>query len=125
MNMPVAPVRKIVRIALGCALAALSAVLLTLSVAPYDAWFLVWVGFVPMAVAQQRILPTRLSRLAPALSVGGFIAGCFRGVFPESAAWYMKMLPLLVGVAILSGRGSRARLERTGYAFWPLHAAIG
>jgi apolipoprotein N-acyltransferase len=37
----------------------------------------------------------------------------------------MKMLPLLVGVAILSGRGSRARLERTGYAFWPLHAAIG
>jgi apolipoprotein N-acyltransferase len=113
------------RIALGCALAVLSAALLTFSFAPHDAWFLVWVGFVPMAVAQQRVLPGRLSGLAPALGVGGFIWGCFGGVFPGSAAWYMKVLPLLVGGAVfVASRGERARLERTGYARWPLQAAL-
>ena len=41
--------KPIVRIALGCALAVLSAGLLALSFAPHDAWSLIWIGFVPMA----------------------------------------------------------------------------
>ncbi len=45
------------RVALGCVLAATSAVLLTLAFAPYDAWWLVWFAFVPMVVAQYRVLP--------------------------------------------------------------------
>ncbi len=111
------------RITCGFALAALSAVLLTLAFAPHDAWPLVWVGFVPMAVAQRRVFPSRWSGFAPAVGVGGFIAGCFGGVFPDSAAWYMKALPLLVGGAVfLAMRGQRTRLARTGYALWPLQA---
>jgi apolipoprotein N-acyltransferase len=114
------------RIALGCALACSSAVLLTLSFAPYDAWFFIWVGFVPMAVAGQRILPGRLAALAPALGVGGFIAGTFGGIFPGSAAWYMKMLPLLVGGAVFFGSlGDRERRQRAGHAAWPLEMATG
>jgi apolipoprotein N-acyltransferase len=114
------------RIALGCLLAGLSGLLLTLSSAPYDAWVLVWVGFVPMAIAQHRVLPDRLSALAPALGVGGFILGSFGGVFPPSAAWYMKALPLLVGVLVyVASRGERARQVRARYAMWPLWAALG
>jgi apolipoprotein N-acyltransferase len=113
------------RIVLGCAVAGLSAVLLTISFAPHDAWFLIWVGFVPMAVAQHRILPSRLSGLAPAIGVGGFTAGCFGGVFPGSAAWYMKALPFLVaGAVFVVTRGERARLTRSGYVRWPLQAAL-
>jgi apolipoprotein N-acyltransferase len=99
--------------------------MLTLAFAPHRAWFLVWVGFVPMIVAQHRVLPKRFSALAPGIAVGGFIAGCFGGVFPEWAAWYMKVLPLLVGVVVLlASLGERAVYARTGYRFWPLHGAL-
>jgi apolipoprotein N-acyltransferase len=115
-----------VRIPLGCALAGLSGLLLTLCFAPYGAWPLVWVGFVPMAVAQHRILPARWSAAAPAIGVAGFVAGNFgRDFFPPASPWYLKLLPLLVGaVVFVVSRAERDRLERTGYAGWPLQAAI-
>jgi len=50
-------------IVLGLTLAALSAALFTLSFPPYGLWPLVFVGLVPMIVAQHRVLPRRLSRL--------------------------------------------------------------
>ncbi len=113
------------RVAFGCALSALSAGLLTLAFAPHRAWYLVWFGFVPMLVAQHRVLPPRLSALAPGIAIGGFVAGCFGGVFPERAAWYMKHLPLLVGVIVtLSSLGGSAGLSRAGYRSWPLQGAM-
>ena len=100
--------------------------MLTLAFAPHRAWYLVWIGFVPMLVAQHRVLPGRLSALAPGIAVGGFVAGCFGGVFPERAAWYMKQLPLLVGVIVtLSSLGGPAGRARAGYGYWPLQGAIG
>jgi apolipoprotein N-acyltransferase len=115
-----------VRVAFGCALSMLSAGMLTLASAPHRAWYLVWIGFVPMLVAQHRVLPGRLSVLAPGIAIGGFFAGCFGGVFPEKAAWYMKQLPLLVGVfATLSSLGGPAGRARAGYRYWPLQGAIG
>ena len=115
-----------VRVAFGCALSALSAGMLTLAFAPHHAWYLVWIGFVPMLVAQHRVLPGRLSALAPGIAVGGFVAGCFGGVFPERAAWYMKQLPLLMGViTTLASLGGPAVRARAGYGYWPLQGAIG
>jgi apolipoprotein N-acyltransferase len=113
------------RILVGCALAAASGALLTLSFAPYDLWWLVWLAFVPMIVAQYRILPAAWSALGPALGVGGFMVGYFGGdFFPGRAAWYMKMLPLIVAVLVfVTSRGDRARRDRTGFATWPLVAA--
>lgn len=115
-----------VRVAFGCALSALSAGMLTLAFAPHRAWYLVAVGFVPMLVAQYRVLPGRLSALAPGIAIGGFVAGCFGGVFPERAAWYVKQLPLLVGViATLSSIGGPAGRARLDFRYWPLQGAIG
>jgi apolipoprotein N-acyltransferase len=98
---------------------------MTLSFAPYDHGWLVWVAFAPMIVAQYRVLPAVWSALGPAIGIGGFMAGYFGGAFfPERAAWYMKMLPLIVaGVAFLTSRRRRATRERAGYATWPLAAA--
>lgn len=116
--------KKAVRILLGSALAALSGVLLTLSFAPHDVWWLIWVAFVPMVVAQYRVLPAAWSALGPALGVGGFMAGIFGGVFPAAAAWYMKALPLIVAVVIFAAsRGGRTGRDRLKYASWPLTAA--
>jgi apolipoprotein N-acyltransferase len=112
---------------LGCALATLSGVLLTLAFPPYDAWFLIWIACVPMAVAQHRVFPSRLSFLGPALGVSVFVAGYCGGLFPSAAAWYMKALPLLPllvgGVAFMIGQRGRATRARTDYVLWPLGAA--
>jgi apolipoprotein N-acyltransferase len=114
------------RVAFGCALSAVSAGMLTLAFAPHRAGYLVWVGFVPMLVAQHRVLPGRLSALAPGIAIGGFVAGCFGYVFPERAAWYMRQLPVLVGIIVtLSSLGSPAVRARAGYRYWPLQGAMG
>lgn len=112
-----------VRIALGCALAAASAVMLTFAFSPHRAWFLVWIGFAPMLVAQHRVLPARWGALAPAIGVGGFVAGCFGGVFPAGAAWYMKALPIVVGVIVFAASaGQRSRRALPGA--WPVEGAL-
>ncbi len=112
------------RLALGCALAALTGVLATLSFAPYDAWWLVWFAFVPMIVAQYRVLPAQWSSLGPAIGVGGFVLGYVGGAFPAHAAWYMKALPLVFfAVLFASARGARMHQDRAGYRWLPISAA--
>ncbi len=112
------------RIVAGCTLACTSGGLATLSFAPFDHWWLIWFAFVPMIVAQHRILPRAYSALGPALGIGGFMAGYFGGFFPERAAWYMKGLPFLVaGLVFLVSRNERPKRELAGYAAWPLAAA--
>jgi len=112
------------RVALGCALAALTGVLATLSFAPYDAWWVVWFAFVPMIVAQYRVLPARWSSLGPAIGVGGFAFGYVGGGFPAHAAWYMKALPLIFfAVLFAAARGRRVRQDRVGYRWLPISAA--
>jgi apolipoprotein N-acyltransferase len=114
-----------VRIALGCALAALTGVLATLSFAPYHAWWLVWFAFVPMIVAQYRVLPAQWSSLGPAIGVGGFVYGYVGGAFPAHAAWYTKALPLVFfAVLFASARGGRVRKDRVGYRWLPISAAV-
>lgn len=113
------------RLIVGLALSLLSALCLTVSFAPFNQAWLIWVALVPMVVAQFRVLPPRWSALAPAIGVGGFVAGVFGGAFPERAAWYMRALPLVVALLVLLlGLGERARRDRSGYATWPLSAAI-
>lgn len=112
------------RVALGCALATASAVMLTFAFSPHRAWLFIWFGLAPMLVAQHRVLPPRWSALAPAIGVGGYVAGNFGGAFPGGAAWYMKALPLIVAAVVLVGnwRGS-ARRPLSGW--WPLEGALG
>ncbi|HVZ71077.1 MAG TPA: apolipoprotein N-acyltransferase [Polyangia bacterium] len=108
------------RMLLGCGLALASAVLATSSFAPFGAWPLIFVAFVPLLVAQYRVLPARWSALAPALGYGGFFAGMFGGVFPPAAAWYMKALPLLVAVGVVvTSLRERSRRDRSGYRSMP------
>ena len=115
--------RKALRIALGLMLAALSAALFTLAFPPYDLWPLVWVGLVPMVVAQHLVLPKRLSGLAAGVGIGGFFWGYFGGMFAGSV-WYMRWLPLIIGiVATLIGSRDRAFHERTGYRWFVLQGA--
>jgi apolipoprotein N-acyltransferase len=112
------------RIVLGLFLAALSAALLTLSFPPYGVWPLAWVGFVPMIMAQYRILPESMSSLASSVGIGGFFWGYFGAAF-EGAVWYMRWLPALIAIAVCFASSRDRRFhERTNYRFFLLQPAV-
>lgn len=109
------------RAMLGLGLAALSAVLFTFAFPPYDLWPLIFVGLVPVIVAQHRVMPKRLAGLAYGLGIGGFFAGYFGAMF-AGGPWFMQALPLIIAIiAALSSARDRAFHARTGYRWFVLH----
>lgn len=93
----------------------------TLAFPPYGLWPVIFIGLVPMIVAQHRVMPARLSSIAYAVGIGGFFAGYFGAMFAQ-APWYMRALPLFI--ALVAGLGSfreRAFHRQTGYRWLLLH----
>ena len=96
------------RVGASAALAALSGLLLTLAFPPYDLWPLIFVGFIPLVVAQHRVAPPRLSGVAYGLGIGAFFWGYFGPMFAgvvSALAW----LPVVVAV-VVEGKARRTRL---------------
>jgi apolipoprotein N-acyltransferase len=112
------------RIGIGILLSVVSAILLMLSFPPYNLWPFIWVGFVPMLVAQFRVLPRRLSSLASAITIGGWLGGYLTPIFAGSGI-YMTWLPLLIaGISYLADSSVRAFHERTGYRWFVPYGAL-
>ncbi|HTW10312.1 MAG TPA: nitrilase-related carbon-nitrogen hydrolase [Acidimicrobiales bacterium] len=107
------------RIGLGLALAGLSALLATWAFPPYGIWPLIFVAWVPMLVAQHRVLPRRWSWVAVAIAIGGYVAGYLHGVVDPSFAWWVACIPLVVALgAGIGAVGARNFDEATGYVFF-------
>lgn len=81
----------------GIILSVASAILLTASFPPYGLWLFIWVGFVPMLVAQFRVMPSKVSSLASAITIGGWLGGYLTPIFAGSGI-YMAWLPLIIGI---------------------------
>lgn len=112
------------RILLALALSLLSAAMFTLAFPPYRLWPLIFIGLVPMVVAQHRMLPSSLTGLAVGLGIGGFFAGYFGTMF-ANGPWFMRILPFfIVIIASLIGTRDRAFHQRTAYRRFVLHGAV-
>lgn len=112
------------RLGSGMLLSVFSAILLMLSFPPYNLWPLIWVGFVPMLVAQFRVMPRRVSSLASAIAIGGWLGGYLTPIFAGSGL-YITWLPLLIaGISYLTDSGVRAFHERTGYRWFVPYGAL-
>jgi apolipoprotein N-acyltransferase len=110
----------------GVGLALLTPVLVAVAFPPVGLWPAIWVAFVPMLVAQHRVLPARWSALGPAIGIGGMFGfhlspGLVDGGLPALAVVW----PVAVGalVAPLFWR-SRAFHEATGYRWFVLSAPV-
>ncbi|MCS7060445.1 MAG: nitrilase-related carbon-nitrogen hydrolase [Anaerolineae bacterium] len=124
MNKKVGGNNSWLRIVIGVLLALASAGLLTLAFPPYGLWPLIWVGFVPMLIAQFRVMPRRVSSLAPAIAIGGWLGGYLMPIFSGSGT-YMVWLPLLIGgITLFASSGERAFHERTGYRWFVAYGAL-
>ena len=62
-----------IRITIGLALSILSGIMLTVSFAPYNAWALIFVAFIPLLIAQHRVMPAKHSSLAPAVFIATYL----------------------------------------------------
>jgi len=105
------------RIPIGVALGAISAAMLILAFPPYTVWPLIFVAFVPMVLADYRVLPRRLAGLGSAVGVGFWLLVYLTMIFGLSMdTWFMQAIAVLVGLlGYLSGRGLRVFHEQTRY----------
>ena len=77
-----------------------------------------------MLVAQFRVMPRRVSSLASAITIGGWLGGYLTPIFAGSGI-YMAWLPLIIGVVVFfADRGTLAFHERTGYRWFVWHGAL-
>jgi apolipoprotein N-acyltransferase len=93
---------------------------------PVGVWPLIFVAFVPMVMAQHRVLPRRRAWLAPAVGIGGAYAVYFSpGLADGDVAIVFQLMPLYVAViaGLVAGR-SRTFAERTGYRWIALSAPV-
>lgn len=105
------------RVVGGIALAILTPALIALANPPFGIWPLVFVAFVPMVVAQHRVLPRRWSSLAIGIGIGGaFAVHLSPGLADGEVAIVYQLMPLYLA-AIAAGLAwhSRGFQERTGH----------
>src|SRR3954453_17968386 len=78
-------------------LAVVSGLALVAALRPYNAWPLLFVALVPMAVAQYRLLPRRLAWLAPGLTAIVYWAGLIGGAMADLS------VAMVVGISLGAG----------------------
>ena len=108
------------RIVSGLAFALLSAVLLIVIWQPFgNLWWLTFVAFVPMYVAQYRLLPRRWSAVPVALAFGAYHFALFLQGTSVLAIGPILILALgAVLIGLLIGIFQRPFAERTGYRWF-------
>jgi apolipoprotein N-acyltransferase len=109
-------------------LAVLSGLLANAAFPPFGIWPLIVVAFVPMIVAQHRVMPPRWSGLAVGVGVGTYCCGQFTpglSFAGQHVAIVFQLLPLYVVVLVtaLAWR-SRAFQERTAYRWFLVSAPV-
>ena len=119
-----AQVSEGVRIGIGLALSALSGVLLLLAFPPYGVWPLMWVGSIPLVLAQYRLMPRRWSSLAVSVTDIVFLGPLLWRVFGPEAPWFLTYLGVIIAVINFFARKERAFHERTGYRWFVLQCAL-
>jgi apolipoprotein N-acyltransferase len=114
------------RIILGLALGALSAVLLTFAFQPYSIWPLAFIAFIPLLMAEYRVLPLRWAGLAPGIAIGGWLAIFLTSLFGvNQVTWiFLAVAGLIALGGILSAPAIRKFHDRTGYRWFLLQGAF-
>lgn len=112
-----------VRVAAGVLLSLLSGVLLTLAFAPYDAWPLVFVAFLPLIIAQYRVMPARQTSLAPAIMIGTWLYLYFGPSF--FVGGIMLALPAIgFLINLLAEKPVRSFHEATHYRWFIIYGVV-
>lgn len=106
------------RILLGLTLAVLGGLAFVLAFPPYEIWPLALFGFVPVLIAQYRLMPPKLSSLASAVGIAVWLQGYLGPVFAPIGT-FMVWMPLIAGgISLLTDGGQRDFHAKTGYRWF-------
>ncbi len=112
------------RLLLGLMLSITGGIAFVLAFPPYEIWPLALVGFVPILVAQHRIMPPKISSLATAVGIAIWLQGYLGPVFAPIGT-YMVWLPLIVFfISLAAARGDRSFNIRTGYRWFVISGVV-
>jgi len=116
--------QKISNSFLGIILAVVSGAAFILAFPPFEIWPLIFIGWVPVLVAQHRVMPAKLSSLPTALAIGIWLEGYMGPIFNPTGT-YMIYLPLVAAMfAFLVDIGKRKFHQRTNYRWFVLEGAL-
>jgi len=111
------------RIAGGVALSFVGGLMLTAAFAPYNAWPLIFVAFLPTIIAQYRVLPAKLSSLASAIMSGIWVYLYFGPSFFPGGI--MLALPVIVFfINLFADKRLRSFHEQTHYRWFILNGVF-
>lgn len=106
--------RFIVRVLLSV----FSGLVFMLAFPPYEIWFLAFIGWIPLQIAQFRVLPKRVSSIAPAIALFVWLQGYLGPIFAPIGT-FMVWLPLAIALlALLADAGLRRFHHNTGYRWF-------
>ena len=102
----------------GVGLGVASGLLFMLAFPPYELWPLVFVGWVPMLVAQFWLMPPKWSAVPSALAIGVWLQGYLGPVFAPVGT-FMVWLPLIAaGLTFLTDQGLRVFNQQTRFRWF-------
>jgi apolipoprotein N-acyltransferase len=108
----------------GILLGVVSGAAFILAFPPFEIWPLIFIGWVPVLVAQHRIMPPKLSSVPTALAIGIWLEGYMGPIFNPTGS-YMIFLPLIAAViSFLTDLGKRRFNQQTHYRWFVLEGAV-
>jgi len=115
-----------IRFFVGIALSLVSMALLVFTFQPYSFWPLAFIAYVPMLVAEYRILPLRWAGLAPGIAIGGWLAIFLTSLFGlNQVTWiFLAVAGLIAMSSILSSPTLRKFHVQTGFHWFVLQGAV-
>ncbi len=113
-----------VRIIAGLLMSACGGGAFVMAFPPFEIWPLIFIGFVPVLVAQYRVMPSRLSSLAPAVAIAVWLQGYLGPVFAPIGT-YMVWLPLIAFIiTLIADRNQHNFHEKTGYSWFVVSGIV-
>ena len=116
--------QTIINSLLGIFLGVISGAAFILAFPPFEIWPLIFVGWVPVLIAQNRIMPAKLSSLPTAVAIGIWLEGYMGPIFNPTGS-YMIYLPLVAALfALIFDLGKRQFNQKTHYRWFVLEGAF-
>ncbi|MFW5714060.1 MAG: apolipoprotein N-acyltransferase [Brevefilum sp.] len=108
----------------GALLGAVSGAAFILAFPPFEIWPLIFIGWVPVLIAQHHVMPAKLSSIPTALAIGIWLEGYLGPVFRPTGT-YMIYLPLVAAlISFLVDMGKRKFNQKTRYRWFVLEGAV-
>jgi apolipoprotein N-acyltransferase len=114
----------VLRLSLGIILSALGGVMVLLAFPPYGVWWLAWFGFLPVLLAQYRVLPAKWTSLAQAIFSAVWLGPFLARLFGSGYGPFFQYLGIWIAILNFFISKDRSFHELTKYRWFIFQGAV-